>query len=443
MDLLIANGTVVTMNAARDVLRGTDILVRDGRIDRIGPHLAIGAHARRTIDATGKLVLPGFIQAHIHLCQALFRNQADGLELLDWLRERIWPLEAAHDPKSIRASARLGIAELLLGGTTAIQDMGTVHDTDVIFEVAQETGVRLTGGKAMMDAGQGVPARLRESAEASLSESTRLCKRWHGTLDGRLRYAYAPRFALSCSEGLLRETAKEARHQKARLHTHASENAHETQTVREKTGHDNVEYLHRVGISGPDVSVAHGIWLAAREPRLLAESGTHVVHCPSANLKLASGIAKVPELLQAGVSMAIGADGAACNNTLDVFQEMRLAALLQMTRLGPRAIEPLQVVELATIGGARALGLEAERGSLETGRRADVCILDISGPHALPHAPDAYSQIVYSARSSDVRYVLVGGEVLVSDGQLTTVDVEAVTAEAAEQWRRLARRAGI
>jgi 5-methylthioadenosine/S-adenosylhomocysteine deaminase len=443
VDLLIANGTVVTMNAARDVLRGADVLVSDGRIERVGHRLPVGKGFRRIIDATGKLVLPGFVQAHVHLCQTLFRNQADGFELLDWLRERIWPYEAAHDAASLRASARLGIAELLLGGTTTIQDMGTVHETDAIFEAAEKAGIRLTGGKAMMDAGQGVPARLRETAEASLRESARLCERWHGAGNGRLRYAYSPRFVLSCSEGLLRNAAQEARLRKARLHTHASENAHECQTVREKTGHDNVDYLHRLGISGPDVSLAHGIWLAAREPRLLAESGTHLVHCPSANLKLASGIAKVPELLQAGVSLAIGADGAACNNSLDVFLEMRLAALLQMTRLGPRAIEPRQVVELATIGGARALGLENECGSVDPGRRADLCILDADQPHLLPHGDDVYGQIVYCARPSDVRHVIVDGEVLVADRELVTMDLDSVVADAKEQWPKLSHRAGV
>jgi cytosine/adenosine deaminase-related metal-dependent hydrolase len=227
------------------------------------------------------------------------------------------------------------------------------------------------------------------------------------------------------------------------LHTHASENAHECQAVREKTGHDNVEYLHRLGIAGPEVSLAHCVWLASKEPRLLAEDGTHVVHCPSANLKLASGVAKIPELLGAGVSIAIGSDGAACNNGLDMFTEMRLAALLQASRLGPRAIEPRQVVELATLGGARAMGLDRECGSVEPGRRADLCVIDVDGLHTIPNGGDVYSQIVYCTRSSDVRHVVVDGQVVVADRELTTMDVAGVAAEAREQWNKVHRRAGL
>ena len=223
MNLLIQNATVVTMNASRDVLRGVDVLVEDGRIAKVGKNLRAPKAIRQTLDASNRVLLPGFVHGHLHACQTLFRNRADGLELLDWLRERIWPMEAAHDAASMRASADLTFAELIRSGATAALDMGTVRHTDEIFESARDWGFRLTGGKAMMDAGQGVPAGLRETTADSIRESLRLIKDWHGAENGRLRYAFAPRFVLSCTEALLREVAQKAKELGVRIHTHASE----------------------------------------------------------------------------------------------------------------------------------------------------------------------------------------------------------------------------
>src|SRR5688572_1030645 len=203
VELLIQNGTVVTMDRDRRVLPGADVLVEQGRIAKVG-RIRTGKKGRRVMDAAGCLVMPGLIHGHLHACQTLFRNRADGLELLDWLRERIWPFEAAHDPDSMRASADLTWAELIRSGSTAALDMGTVSHTDVIFESARDSGFRLTSGKAMMDHGQGLPAALRETTADSLAESVRLCEAWDGAAGGRLRYAFAPRFVLSCSEELLR-----------------------------------------------------------------------------------------------------------------------------------------------------------------------------------------------------------------------------------------------
>src|SRR3954465_13607610 len=194
------------MDRDHRVLPSADVLVQDGRISRVG-RARQGRRARRVIDATGCVVMPGFVQGHLHACQTLFRNRADGLELLDWLRERIWPFEAAHDAQSLRASADLTWAELIKSGSTAALDMGTVRHQDAIFESARDAGFRLTSGKAMMDQGQGLPSGLRETTEASLAESIRLLEAWHDTANGRLRYAFAPRFVLSCSEALLLSVA--------------------------------------------------------------------------------------------------------------------------------------------------------------------------------------------------------------------------------------------
>ncbi len=436
VDLLLTNGTVVTMNREREVLVGADVFIQDGRIARIGRGLKVGGVARRTLDVTGQVVMPGLIHGHIHACQTLFRNHADGMELLDWLRERIWPFEAAHDADSMRASADLTFAELIQSGATAALDMGSVRHYDAVFESARDCGFRLTGGKAMMDAGQGLPAGLRETTKASLAESVALLERWHGTHGDRLRYAFAPRFVLSCSEPLLKQVAHLAREKGVRVHTHASENATECDVVRQRVGQDNVAYFHSLGLTGPHVTLAHCVWLTAEEQRLLRETGTVVCHCPSSNLKLASGIAKVPELMDAGVHVCLGADGAPCNNNLDLFVEMRLAALLHKPRVGPLAMPALRVLEMATLEGARALGLEAEVGSLEVGKRADVTVVDLRGLHVTPVPRDVMGALVHAARSTDVSHVVIDGRLVLKDGKLLTLD----PAEVADNARRHASR---
>ena len=437
MDLLVRNGTVITMNARREVLRA-DVLVRDGRIVKVAKSLRLTGQAR-LIDASGQLVLPGLVHGHLHACQTLFRNRADGLELLDWLKQRIWPLEAAHDKASMRASADLTFAELIRSGGTAALDMGSVHHYGQVFESAAASGFRLTGGKAMMDAGDGVPDGLSEPTDRSIAESLALLEKWHRTHDDRLRYAFCPRFALSCTRGLLEEVAKLAKARGVRIHTHASENRGEIALVRELTGEENIAYLSGLGLCGPHVTLAHCVWLSPAERARLAQEGTVVCHCPSSNLKLASGIAEVPELLEAGVPVALGPDGAPCNNNLDLFVEMRLAALLQKPRLGPKALPALQVLEMATLHGARAIGLKDELGSIEPDKRADLIVVDLDGLHLTPGGEDPVSQLVYSAQSRDVRHVIIDGRPVMHDRRLMTLDEAQVRDRARRHAARLAR----
>jgi len=436
MDLLVRGATVVTMDPRRRILPGADVLVRDGAIAAVGHGLE--APGAVVVRGSGRALLPGFVQAHVHLCQTLFRNQADGLELLDWLRRRIWPFEAAHDERSIDASARLGLAELVRGGTTAALDMGTRRHTDAVFAAAEAAGFRLTGGKAHMDHGDDLPPGLREPTEASLAEAEALCRRWHGR--GLARYAFAPRFVLSCSDGLLREVGALARSLGARLHTHASENRHEGAAVRARFGARDVEVLHRFGLTGADVALAHCVWPDDAEIEILRRTGTHAVHCPSSNLKLASGIAPVPLLLEAGVNVALGADGAACNNDLDAFTEMRFAALLHKPRFGPRAMPAARVLEMATLGGARALGLEDRIGSIEVGKRADLVLVDLERAHVNPIGDDVCGAIVHAAQRGDVTDVWIDGRPVLRDRALVTLDEERIVANARRERDRLLAR---
>ena len=348
------------MNDAFDVVEG-DVWIQDGRIAAVGD---VGeVRADRVINAGGNYVLPGFIQTHVHLCQTLFRGYADDLALLDWLKQRIWPMEAAHTPASLAAAAKLAASELLLGGTTTVLTMETVHDTDAVFEALEPTGLRAVVGKCMMDADSAVPSRLLEQTTASIDESLALAARWHGRANGRLRAAFAPRFAVSCSRELLEQVGALSAERGLLVHTHASENRDEIALVRSRTGHQNVAYLDSVGLASPRLCLAHCVWVDDDEQRLLAEREVKVLHCPGSNLKLASGIAPVAAMRARGISVSLGADGAACNNQLDMFAEMRLAAGLQAIVKGPRALTAIDVLSMATREGARALGLDAEKSA--------------------------------------------------------------------------------
>src|SRR4051812_16623882 len=311
------------MDASRRVLEA-DVLVVDGRIRAVGRlgGSAVGKSKPMTIDCSGLVVLPGLVQAHIHLCQTLFRGLADDLSLEEWLAKRTWPLEAAHTEASIHASAMLGAAELLLGGTTAILDMESVRHTEAAFEALDAIGIRATAGKCLMDAPTS-PAALREPTDKALSESADLCAKWHGAAGGRLRYCFAPRFAPSCTGPLLRAVSDLAERSGTMIHTHAAETPFELDMVRRETGHDEIAYLDSVGISGPGAALAHCVWVDKDDIQVLARQRTNIVHCPSSNLKLGSGIAPIPEMLAAGCRVGTGADGAPCNNRLDAFDEIR------------------------------------------------------------------------------------------------------------------------
>ncbi|OLD28968.1 MAG: N-ethylammeline chlorohydrolase [Acidobacteria bacterium 13_1_40CM_3_55_6] len=437
--ILIKGGTIVTMDANDSVVRG-DLLIRDGRIAEIDEK--IGSDADETIDATGGVVLPGFIQTHIHLCQTLFRGAADDLALIDWLKKRVWPMEAAHTKESIRASARLGIAELIKGGTTCALTMETVRHTEEVLRVVDESGFRATVGKCMMDKGDDVPRALHEETAASIRESVALIEQWHGRGGGRIRCCFAPRFAISCTRELLSEVSELARKHKVMIHTHSSENKNECEIVEAETGRRNVAYLDSLGISGAHVLLAHCIHLDTEEMETLSRTKTNVAHCPSSNLKLGSGLARVAEMLARKIPVSLGADGAACNNRLDMFTEMRTAALLQKLAHGPEVLSAAQVLRMATIDGARALGLDNEIGSLEVGKRADVIVVDLNQLHSSPKQ-DVISSLVYSAQPSDVRVTIINGRVVMRDGELLSLNEDSVMADANPEASALARRAGL
>lgn len=436
--ILIKGGTLLTMDDHDSIVQG-DLLIRGGRIAGVGDN---GATADIVIDAEGCAVLPGFVQTHIHLCQTLFRGAADDLSLLDWLKKRVWPMEAAHTVESIRASARLGIAELIKGGTTCALTMETVNHTEEVFRVVEETGFRATVGKCMMNMGDDVPRQLNEETEASIRESLRLLGDWHCKDDGRIRYCFAPRFALSCTKDLLSQVAELARQHGVIVHTHASENKTECALVERETGLRNVAYLDSLGVSGPHVMLAHCVHLDSSELEILRNTRTNVAHCPSSNLKLGSGIAPIAMMLDQGISVSLGADGAACNNRLDMFTELRGMTLLQKALHGPEVLPARQALRIATMGGAKAMGLDREIGSLEGGKRGDAIVVDLNNLHSTPHERDFVSAVVYSGQAADVKSVVIDGKVVMKDRKLMTLDEGTVLADATSESAALFTRAG-
>ena len=329
--MIIIPKQIITVNKSMEVLRNHFIEIEDGyiiRIDRL-ENINLSEYKNEIINFSSHTLLPGFVQTHVHLCQTLFRGLADDMQLLDWLQKRIFPYENNHTPESLRISAQLGISELFLSGTTTLLDMGTMNHQQVVFEEMISSGIRGFSGKCMIDENDLFPA-FKESTQKCLNSTLELANEFHNKSNGRIKYGFAPRFVLSCSEGLMKETSNIVNDFVGSLyHTHSSENKGEIAAVRKKYGKENIEYFNSIDVLSDRTVLAHSIHTNEIEVELLKKTGTRVAHCPSSNLKLGSGIADIPKYLDMGISVSIGADGAPCNNNLNMFTEMRLASLIQ------------------------------------------------------------------------------------------------------------------
>jgi 5-methylthioadenosine/S-adenosylhomocysteine deaminase len=343
----------------------------------------------------------------------------------------------------LRASAKLGIYELQTGGTTTLLDMGTMNHQRVVFDELNKSGMRAFAGKCMIDEND-LLAPFKESTKASLEESYQLAKEFHNSSNGRIKYAFAPRFVLSCSEELLIETSNMQKDFEGALyHTHSSENKGEIEAVRAKTGMENIEYFDSIGILGNRTILAHGIHVNEKEIEILKNTATRISHCPSANLKLASGTANIPRYLDEGISVSLGADGPPCNNNLSMFTEMRLASLIQKPLHGPTVMDAKTVFRLATIEGAKALGIENEVGSIEVGKKADLVTLDLDNPEQplLVDENNIYSAIIYSSSPRHVKSVFIDGRQVVENGESLVYDKDEIFAKGKEELRDLLKRA--
>lgn len=426
------------MNLREEIL-AHDLRIEGERIAEIGKNLSSKA-GDEILDVRDHLVIPGFIQVHTHLCQTLFRGFADDLELLDWLKKRIWPMESGHTPESLAASARLGLLEMQLLGTTTILDMGTVHHTESLLATAEESGIRYHGGKCLMDL-KSASGPLYEPTDKALRESEHLIEKWKDK-SKLMTYALCPRFVISCTEKLLRWCGHMQKEHGFLIHTHAAESKEEIALVKKRTGLNNVDYLDHLGLLKDKTVVVHGVHITKAELKKMVRQKTPLVHCPSSNLKLASGIAPIETYRRQGLHIGLGSDGAPCNNTMDPFLEMRLAALLQKPRFGPEALPAKVALDLATRGGARVLGRERDLGTLEVGKFADITVVDRTHP-SVATVSNPYSALVYSCSGRDVRHVITHGRQTVIDRQHWLWDHNDVITTARQERERLFNRVGL
>lgn len=455
MTLALDNVALLTLDASRRVIPDGCLLIQDDRIQAVGPRDELSdrlAEAERTIDGEGMVALPGFVNAHTHSFQSLLRGLADGLDLIGFLRGIIYPVTAVITPEEIRLAAALSILEAIRCGTTCLIDNHSADTglaaTDGIAQVFAESGMR---GLIARGLRQPTPRARRWrvpdhaftfSLDEELEITTDLIERWRGAANGRIQICPAPLTLFLADPHDLRAAKRLADEYDAPLHVHVAETESEVEATMEDYGSREIEHLSHVGVLDERFHVVHGVWLDEHELDLLAESGGHVVHCPTSNMDLASGVAPVPEMVARGVNVALASDGLG-NHNHDMFSVLKSTVLLHRAHtLRPDVLTAEQVLEMATLGGARALGLEAEIGSLEAGKKADVILLNLDAPHLVP-VYDLPTAIVFGANASDVDTVVIDGRVVMRGRQVTSLDQTSITAAAREAGLDLVRRAGL
>src|SRR6202158_3137084 len=428
VDLLILGGTIVTMDGERKVLENGALAVKGDLIVARGPRGTIEAEfeGTQTIQAKGKLVLPGFVNGHTHAAMTLFRGLRDDVTLDEWVTKYIFPAEAKNvSEEFVRWGTRLGAAEMIRGGVTTFADM--YYFEDAVAEETKAAGMRGVLGETFTD----LPAPDNKNEAAMLAYTEKFLKRWQG--DALIHAAVAPHSIYTCSEKTLHDAAELARKYSAPILIHDAELKKELDDSREKNGTTPVQYIDKLVILCPDMAEGHCILVDETDRKILAQRQVGCVHNPSSNMMLASGVAPVIEERAAGVAVGLGTDGpAGSNNDLDLMEEMDLAAKLQkITKMDPQALGAKAVVEMATIEGARALHMEKEIGSLEAGKKADLILIGLDAPNAVPMY-DVYAQLAYALKGSDAETVIIGGRVVMRDKKLLTVDEPAAIAKARE-----------
>jgi 5-methylthioadenosine/S-adenosylhomocysteine deaminase len=432
VDLLVTNGTVITMDAQRRVIENGAVAVRGDSILAVGASadLAGQYEAAKVVDAHGAIVMPGLINGHAHAAMSLFRGISDDLSLDDWLKKYIFPAEARNVTEDfVIWGTRLGMLEMLRGGITTYADM--YYFEDAVARVTKEAGMRGVLGETIID----FPAPDNKSVSQALEYTQKFIDHWKD--DPLIVPAAAPHSMYTCSAKTLQNAAALARRNHAPILIHIAETPFELQQSREKYGTTPVGYLAREGILGPDVVGAHCVWVDQADIATLVRFGVGCTNNPSSNMKTAAGVMPVPDMLAEGAAIGLATDGAASNNNQDLFEEMDLAAKLQkITRMDSRALPAEQVVEMATIGGARAIHLEKQIGSLEAGKKADLVLVDTTAPHATPMY-NVYSQIVYALKATDVRTVVIGGKIVMDERRMLTLDEAAILAKAHEYKKQI------
>lgn len=418
-DILIKNGHILTQKGFVE----ESLSIEDGIITSIGGKDV----AEHVIDAKGNIVMPGLVNAHTHLGMTLFRGYADDLPLKEWLTEHIWPVEAKLTEDDAYAGTLLGCLEMIKSGTTSFADM--YIRMDGAAKAVEMSGLRGALSYGMIELGD------EERGENELKIGRVFVKNWNGASNGRITAMYGPHAPNTCSPEFLAHVREQADKDGVGIHIHVSETKAEVEQIKAKYGKSPVKLLNDVDFLGPGVLAAHCIWLSPEDIQILKENDVKIVHNPTSNMKLASGVAPIPELLEAGITVGLGTDGCASNNTLDMFHEMKMAALLhKVHKLDPTAIPAHKALEMATVDGARSVGLDT--GIVAEGKKADIIIVDMNKPHLTPRH-DLISHLVYCAKGSDVSTTIVDGKILMEDCEVKIFDEAEVMARAEERAKDL------
>lgn len=417
MEKLIYNARILTMNTCMDIIANGYIRIKNGKIEAIGPmdECCVENFPGEVKNAEGMLVMPGFVNTHTHVPMTMLRGYADDLPLHIWLTEHIFPAEARLvTPENVRVATRLAFVEMIKSGTTCFNDMYFFED--VIADEAKKAGIRGIMNESVID----FPTASFKSVDEGLALSEKLIRQWQG--DPIIHPSVTVHAPYTCSKETLQKAKRLADRYATLLQIHVAETRKEVEEITARTGMPPAEYLYSIGLLDRNVIAAHCVWLNAREVGLMAESGTSIGHCPKSNLKLASGIADTDAYLKAGITVGIGTDGTASNNTLDMVEEMRFAALLpKAVHYDPEAVNAAQALRMATINGACALGLGDITGSLEVGKSADLITVNIAASNMIPVYND-YSAVVYAMNSKNIRSSMVHGEWIMLDRVVLHID---------------------
>lgn len=428
-DILIYNGTILTMDDKKKVIPDGLLAISGNTIDYIGQDKKGSIKAQKELDAEGGLILPGLINSHTHAAMTLFRGLADDLPLMEWLNDYIFPVEGKMDADFVRVGTLLACAEMIMSGTTTFCDMYLFEEE--VARAAKEAGMRCLVGEVIYD----FPSPNYGEIEKGFIYTETLIEKWRE--DSLVNIAVEPHSLFTCGVELLLKANDMALGKEVPLILHLAETKEELEAIGKRYGKRPVQHLKDLGLLGPHLIVDHCVHISKSEIELLAENKVSVVHNPESNMKLASGIAPVPEMIAKGITVGLGTDGCASNNNLDLFGEMDMAAKLhKASKLDPTVMDAQTIIKMATIDGATALGLEKITGSLEVGKKADLIVIDINKPHLIPMY-NPYSHLVYTASGHDVKHSIIDGRIVMEDRRLLTLDVEDIMEKSKEKSRKV------
>jgi 5-methylthioadenosine/S-adenosylhomocysteine deaminase len=424
--ILIKNTTII----GNEIKKGS-ILLEDDKIASIEENI-ISKDADTVIDGEGKVLIPGLVNTHTHLSMSLLRGLADDLLLETWLNDHIWPTEANLDGELCYVGAKLACAEMIKSGTTTLNDMYFYMDN--VAQAVDESGIRGNICHGMLDQGD------EEKRKAEYKESLRIIDKCHNAADGRIQVSFGPHAPYTCSTELLNWVRKKASQLGVRIHIHVSETEFEVKNIIDTYQARPFEYLDKIGFLSDDVLAAHAVWPSDNEMDIIKERGVNISHNPVSNMKLASGVSPVAKMLDKGINVSLGTDGAASNNNLDMLEEMKIAAIQQkVNTFDPTVLKAEDVFKMATIGGATALGIAEEVGTIEVGKKADLVLVDMKAPHLTPYR-HPISHLVYAANGGDVDTVICNGQILMQEREILTMNEKALLEEAEEATRELLSR---